>query len=88
MLEVQRQALLAAVAPHEVRAQAVDAGVVGAGEITHTRPLDLDDARALVGELARAEGRRHRVLERDDGDARERQSHQKLLGSPSTCSAT
>ena len=63
------------------------ASVVGAREIAHARALDLDHARAQVGQLAGAERRRDRVLQRDDGDAFER-SHQKLLGSPSTCSAT
>src|SRR5204863_5569491 len=52
-------------------------------------PLHLDHARAEVGELPRAEGRRNRVFERDDGDAVERSSHvQNDRGRPSTCSAT
>jgi hypothetical protein len=55
-------------------------------------PFDLDHARSLVGELAGAERRGDRVLERDDGDAFERShrvaGHQNDLGRPSTCSAT
>ena len=36
------------------------------------RPFDLDDARSQIGELARAERRGNRMLERDDGGALER----------------
>ena len=87
VLQVERQALLRAVRPDEMRGQPAHALVVGAREVAHARTLDLDHARAEVGELARAEGRGDRVLEGDDGDAVQR-AHQNDLGSPSTCSAT
>jgi hypothetical protein len=73
MLQIQRQALLAAVGPDEVRAQALHSLVIAAREVTAPGALDLDDACALVGELAGAEGRGDGMLERDDGDAFERQ---------------
>ena len=89
MLEVERQAFLRAVGPDEVRGQAAHALVVAAREVADAGALDLDHARAEVGELARAERRRDRVLERDDGDAIERScAHQNDRGRPSTCSAT
>src|SRR5581483_11316959 len=72
MLHVERQAFLGAVGPHEMRGETLHAVVVGAREIAHAGTLDLDHARTEVGELARAERRRDRVLERDDGDAFER----------------
>jgi len=88
VLEVERQAFLAAVGPYEVRREPLDAAVVAAREVAAAGTLDLDHARAEVGELAGAERRRDRVLERDDGDAVERPHLQKLRGRPSTCSAT
>ena len=72
MLDVEREAFLRAVGPDEVRREAADALVVGAREVADAGSLDLDHARAEVGELARRERRGDRVLERDDGDAGER----------------
>jgi hypothetical protein len=40
-----------------------------AGEVAGARALDLDHARAIVGELAAAEGRRNSMLERENEDA-------------------
>ncbi len=79
MLDVERQALLRPVGPDEMRRQAGHALVVRAGEVARARPLDLDDARAEVGQLPRAERRGDRVLERDDGGAGE-WLHRRLLG--------
>ena len=69
ILQVEREAFLAAVGPHEVRGLTVHAGVVGTREVAHARPLHLDDTRAQVGQLAAGKGRGDGVLERDDGDA-------------------
>ena len=91
VLDVERQALLAAVRPDEMRREPAHAAVVGAREVADAGALDLDDPGAEVGELARAERRRDRVLERDDGDAFEgkhRDLRQNERGSPSVCSAT
>ena len=68
VLDVERQALLRAVGPDEVRGQAAHARVVAAREVADAGALDLDDAGAEVGELARRERRGDRVLERDDGE--------------------
>src|SRR5437763_15801474 len=73
MLDVERQAFLRAIGPDELRREPAHALVVAAREIAAAGTLDLDDARAEVGELARAEWPRDRVLERDDGDAIERE---------------
>ena len=86
-LEVEGQAFLGAVGPHEVRSLAFDARVVGAGEVTRAGALDLDHAGTEVGELARAERRGDGMFEGDDGDAVEGPDHQNDLGKPSTCSA-
>ena len=48
--------------------------VVAAGEVA-LGPLDLDHARAGIGEAAGAHRRRHRLLERDDEKAGQRQGH-------------
>jgi hypothetical protein len=72
MLDVERETLLRAVAPDEVRREPANALVVTTREIADTGSLDLDDACAEIGELTRAERRGDRVLERDDGDAGER----------------
>ena len=71
LLDIQREALLRAVGPDEVGGQAPHPPVVGPREVACAGPLDLDDARAQVGELARGERRRDRVFEGDDGDALE-----------------
>src|SRR6516162_3047355 len=89
MLDVDGQALLRAIRPHEVRRHAAHALVVAARDVAAARALDLDHARAEVGELARAEGRRDDVLEREDEDAVERAHRigQNERGRPRTCSA-
>ena len=72
MLDVERQALLRAIRPHEVGGEAAHALVVATREVAHAWPLDLDDARPEVGELPRRERCSDCVLERDDGDAGQR----------------
>ena len=47
--------------------------VVAAGEVTGTGSLDLDHPGTEVGELTGSERRRHRLLQRDDGEAFKRQ---------------
>ena len=42
--------------------------VVLAGEVAAVDALDLDDARAEIGEMAGGERRGHRLLDRDDRD--------------------
>lgn len=66
VLEVERDAALAAVQPGEPGRVAVDNAVVIAGEVALTAPLDFDDIGAEVGEMAGAERRRDRLLEADD----------------------
>ena len=53
--------------------ESLDGGVVAAREIADDRPLDLDDPGAEVGQLARRERDRHRLLERENGDTGQRQ---------------
>jgi hypothetical protein len=84
LLEVERQAFLGAVGPDEVRGLALDAGVVGAGEVARAGALDLDHARAEVGELAGAERRGDGVFEGDDGDAVEGAGHKFHLAAQSS----
>ena len=78
VLGVERERLLVAVDPDEVRAQAVDAVVVAAGEVAGVRPLDLDHPRAEVGELPGRVRRGDRLFERDDGDSTKR-LHQPMM---------
>src|SRR5581483_7515161 len=81
MLDVQRQALLPAVHPDEVRRQAFHGRVVAPCGVAGPGALDLDDARAEVGELARRERPGDHLLQRDDRDAVE-WSHSKRTVSP------
>ena len=55
--------------------EALDGGVVGAGEVPYLGSLDLYDPRAEVGELAGGEGGGNRLLQRDDLYALERHHH-------------
>jgi hypothetical protein len=79
MLDVEREALLRAIGPDEMRRETVDALVVAAREIADAGPLDLDHPRAEIGELARGERRGDRVLERDDGDSFQRSHRSNVL---------
>jgi hypothetical protein len=72
VFDVGDQALLAAVEPDEIAGQAVGGLVVAAREVAFGA-LDLDDARAGVGEAGRTVRRRDRLFERDDQIGRERQ---------------
>ena len=65
-LEIERQRFLRPVDPDEVTGQALDRAVVAAREVAAARPLDLDDPRAEIGELAAGKRRGHRLLDRDD----------------------
>ena len=70
LVEIEHDRFLAAIEPDEIAALAVREIVVAAGEVAF-RPLDLDDARAGIGEPARAHRRRDRLFERDDEQAGE-----------------
>ena len=59
--------------PDEVARLAVDAPVVLAGEVPLPGSLHLDDAGTEVGQVPGGERCRDGVLERDHGDARQRQ---------------
>src|SRR3979411_1468216 len=72
MLDVERQALLRAIGPYEMRGEAAHPFVVGTREIADARTFYFDDPRPEIGELPRRERPGDRVLERDDGDAGER----------------
>ena len=73
-LHVAGDGLLRAVEPHEVTGLAADRLVVGTGEVTHPGSLHLDDPGAQVGQLARGKGSGDRLLQADDGDARQGQA--------------
>ncbi len=75
VLDIQRQALLGAVQPHEVRRLALDRLVVIARKVADAGTLDLDHPRTEIGKLACRERRRDRLLERDDSDAIKRSGH-------------
>jgi hypothetical protein len=86
VLDVERQALLRAVGPDEMRGEAAHPGVVAAREVAGAGTLDLDDAGAEVGELACRERCRDRMLERDDGESFERLHRQLPARSVATAS--
>ena len=87
LAEIEHDQFLAAVEPDEIAAFAVHEVVIAAREVAF-RPLDLDDARAGVGQPAGAHRRRDRLLERDDEEAGKGEDvAQYDLGNPSTCSA-
>ena len=72
--EIEHHRFLAAIEPDEIGALAVDMVVVMAREIAF-RALDLDHARARVGEPAGRLRRRHRLFERNHEDAGEGEGH-------------
>src|SRR5579883_1685693 len=74
ILDIEHDRLLAAIEPDEIAALSARGAVVGAGEIA-LGPLDLDDARAGIGQAATAERRRHRLLQCDDEKPVERAAH-------------
>ena len=80
LLEIERQRFLRAIEPDEVARQSADGLVVAAREVPAVGPLDLDHARAEVGELARRERRGDRLLDRHDGDALQWRSQQFTVG--------
>ena len=65
ILEVEGDGLLAPVEPDEIGRLAVHHRIVVAREIA-ARPLDLDDPRPGVGQLRRAQRRRHGLVDGDD----------------------
>jgi hypothetical protein len=69
VLDVERDALLAPVEPHEVAGHPLHRLVVAAGEVPAARTLDLDHACTEVGQLAGGEWGRHGLFQCDDGDA-------------------
>jgi hypothetical protein len=81
-LDVGGERFLAAVEPREVARHALGRAVVAAREVA-LRALDLDHARARVGEPARAIGRGDRLLEGEHGDARERAAWMSVFHGPS-----
>jgi hypothetical protein len=64
VFHVERQAFFRAVEPDEIRGLALDGLIVVARKVADAGALDLDHARAEIGELARREWRRDRLLER------------------------
>src|SRR4029453_13497927 len=77
MLDVEGEALLGAIQPDEVRAQALHRRVVIAREIAYLRPLDLDHASAQIRKLPRSKRRRYGLFQRDDSDSVEG-THEKV----------
>lgn len=73
VLQIEGDGLLAPVAPHEMRGQALGRGVVATREVPAVDPLDLDDPGAEIGELPGREGRGDGLFDGDDGDAFEGQ---------------
>ena len=75
--EVEHEQFLAAVEPDEIaRSRPCTSVVVAAREVA-LRPLDLDHARAGIGEPAGAHRRGHRLLQRDDEKAGQGKGHGK-----------
>ena len=81
LLDVEREALLGAIGPDEVRRQAFHRPVVAARGVAAARALDLDHARTELGELARGKRPGNHLLERDHGNALER-PHRKEIFRP------
>ena len=73
--QVELHRLLAVVQPDEVGGEAAHRAVVVPGGVPHPGVLHLDHPGAEVGEVARAQRGRDRLLERQHGDACERAAH-------------
>src|SRR3970282_2021776 len=81
---VQGEAFLGAVGPDEMRGQALHRAVHRARLIAHAGALDLDDARAELGELARADRAGNPLPQRHYRDAVQRPSHVNLTVRPAS----
>ena len=66
MFDVESEAFLRSVAPHEVRRQPTDSFVIGAREITYAGSFDLDDARAEISQLTGSKWSGNSVLQGND----------------------
>ena len=84
MLQVERDAALAAIEPNEEAGLTVHVAVVVTREVALTRALHLDDIGTEIGHVTAADRCRHSVFEGDDADAFEG-SHGRDL--PSWCSS-
>src|SRR5262249_41911834 len=69
--KIEDDGFLATVQPDEIARLALRRIIIAARKIA-LRPLDLDDARARIGEAARAIGSRDRLLDGDDQETLER----------------
>ena len=78
-LEVDRDRLLAAVEPDEMRSGAVHDVVVAAGEVAAVDAFHLDHPRAEVGEVAGGQRCGNGLLDGDYGESLERQAHVDFL---------
>ncbi len=72
VLHVEREVVLAALGPGEVRGRALDAPVAAAREVAGAGAFDLDDARGQVRQPAGGKRRRNSMFPRDDDEAPER----------------
>src|SRR6185437_9113129 len=72
VLDVELDALLAPVEPHEVARVAVHGAVVLAREVTDPGTLHLDDTRTQIREMPGRQRSGDRLLQRDDGDVLQR----------------
>ena len=75
ILQVQLNALLAPVGPHEECGRAAHRTVVVTGEVALAGALHLEDAGAEVGQLAGGERRSNRRLQRDHDHTFQRRAH-------------
>src|SRR5262245_38552326 len=82
MLYIERETFFRAIDPDEMRGEPVDGVIVMPRRIAGVGPLDLDHARAELGELARAERTRDDLLEREHGDSVERPLHANVTVRP------
>ena len=69
LLEIEGERLLAPVEPDEIGREALDRGVVGAGEVAPAGPLDLDDFGAEIGQMPGAERSGNGLFEREHANS-------------------
>ena len=77
-LQIEGDAALVAVEPHEVRALVAEERSRRAREVAAARVLHLEDLSAQIGELHPAERDGHEVADLDDADAVERRKTERM----------
>src|SRR5262249_60979181 len=72
LFQIESQRFLGAIRPDKMTGHAAHRSVVSAGKVANFGTLDLDYARAEIGQVTSCQRRRYCLLERNDSDTLQR----------------